>query len=140
MDFASALLCLTLTIFKEAEGEGLENMRVVGDVIINRVQNDQFPKDVCSIVLQRKQFSWANGLRDRSIGSLVDVQANTLLKIGMDDIRLNAYRDSEAVARYVLSKDYKTKYKFLYFYSGKKRPHWAKNKQGLKKGRNTFVR
>lgn len=139
MDFASALLCLTLNLFKEAEGEGLENMRIVGDVVINRVESKDYPNDVCSVVLQKKQFSWANNLRNRNIETLVDVQANTLIKIGNDDIRLNAYRDAEAIARYILSKDYKPRYRFLYFYSGKS-PYWANGKQGLRKGRLTFMR
>ena len=139
MDFASALLCLTLTIFKEAESEGLENMRVVGDVVINRVNSDEYPDDVCSVVLQRKQFSWANDLRSRTVGALVDVQANTLIRIGNDDIRLNAYRDAEAVARYILSDNYRPKHHYIHFYSGKS-PYWAKGKRGLKKGRHTLMR
>lgn len=140
MDFASALLCMTLAIFKEAEGEGLEGMRAVGDVIINRVESDEFPDEVCGVVLQPKQFSWVNKVRDKTIGGLVDVQSNTLIRIGNDDTRLNAYRDAEAVARYVLSENYRPRYKYMYFFSGKKVPKWAKHKRGHKKGRQTFVR
>lgn len=140
MDFASALLCMTLAIFKEAEGEGLEGMRAVGDVIINRVEGDEFPDDVCEVVLQPKQFSWVNKIPDKTIGGLVDVQSNTLHSRKMNDTRLNAYRDAEAVARYVLSENYRPRYKFMYFYSGQKVPKWAKHKRGHKKGRQTFVR
>lgn len=139
MDFASALLCMTLTIFKEAEGEGLEGMRMVGDVIINRIESEDFPKDVCEVVLQPKQFSWVNKLPEKSVVGLIDVQSKTLHNKSMNSIRLNAYRDAEAVARYVLSKDYKPRYQYLYFYSGDKRPHWAKHKRGHKKGRHTFT-
>lgn len=139
MDFASALLCITLAIFKEAEGEGLEGMRAVGDVVINRVESDEFPDDVCGVVLQPKQFSWVNKIPDKTIGGLVDVQFETLNSPKMNKQRLNTYRDAEAVARYILSKDYNTKYKYKFFHSAPYKPYWAKKKRKHRIGRHNFM-
>lgn len=50
--------CLALNIFHEARGEGLEGMRKVGFVTMNRVAAKSWPNTICSVVYQPKQFSW----------------------------------------------------------------------------------
>lgn len=63
--------CLALAMYFEARGEGKDGMLAVGAVVMNRVANDQFPNDVCSVVREGGetapcQFSWwCDGRSDR---------------------------------------------------------------------------
>ncbi|MFO7286878.1 MAG: cell wall hydrolase [Gammaproteobacteria bacterium] len=55
--------CLALTMYFEARSEGLEGMRAVGAVVLNRVESDLFPSTICEVVHQGGetppcQFSW----------------------------------------------------------------------------------
>lgn len=49
---------LALNMFHEARGEGLEGMKMIADVTMNRVKDERFPKDVCSVIKQKNQFTW----------------------------------------------------------------------------------
>ncbi len=72
---ASKLDCLALNIYFEARGEPLEGKRAVGHVVINRVEDEQFPSNVCQVVHQggeavrdRCQFSWwCDGRSDKPV-------------------------------------------------------------------------
>ena len=60
------LHCVSLNIYFEARGESLEGQFAVGLVTMNRVLNNTFPDDACSVVWQRSQFSWTHdGKSDR---------------------------------------------------------------------------
>lgn len=55
--------CLALAMYFEARTEGAEGMRAVGAVVLNRVENDEFPSTPCEVVRQGGesppcQFSW----------------------------------------------------------------------------------
>lgn len=51
--------CLQKNIYFEARGEGVEGMKAVAAVTMNRVKSPRFkPKTVCGIVHERNQFSW----------------------------------------------------------------------------------
>jgi|SRR6056297_2806839 len=50
----SAALCLALAIYYEARSEPLDGQIAVAEVVINRVESDRFPDDVCSVVTQNK--------------------------------------------------------------------------------------
>ena len=57
--------CLALTIYFEARGESRAGRRAVGDVVMNRVNDSQFPGTVCEVtrqggerLLSGCQFSW----------------------------------------------------------------------------------
>jgi N-acetylmuramoyl-L-alanine amidase len=57
------LQCLALSLYFEARSEGEEGMIAVGSVVLNRVANEEFPNNVCSVVYQGGetppcQFSW----------------------------------------------------------------------------------
>ena len=53
--------CLEATIHHEAKGESLAGKLAVGNVVLNRVVAPAFPKSVCAVVKQKKQFSWYKG-------------------------------------------------------------------------------
>ncbi|ESQ74357.1 hypothetical protein ABAC402_14590 [Asticcacaulis sp. AC402] len=44
--------CLTQGVYYEARGEGIDGMRAVAQVILNRVRHPAYPKSVCSVVYQ----------------------------------------------------------------------------------------
>jgi len=41
-------MCLAIAMFFEARNQGVEGMRVVGEVIQNRVEHKRFPNSVCA--------------------------------------------------------------------------------------------
>jgi N-acetylmuramoyl-L-alanine amidase len=53
--------CLEAAIHHEAKGESFAGKLAVGNVVLNRTSSSQFPKSVCAVVKQRKQFSWYKG-------------------------------------------------------------------------------
>lgn len=55
--------CLGLAMYWEARGEGDQGMLAVGSVVLNRVESQQFPNSICSVVYEGGetppcQFSW----------------------------------------------------------------------------------
>lgn len=53
--------CLETAIHYEANGESVAGKIAVGNVVLNRVATAHFPKSVCAVVKQKKQFSWYKG-------------------------------------------------------------------------------
>lgn len=55
--------CLAKAIYFESRGGSTKDMLDVGHVVLNRANDQRFPKDVCSVVFQKSknicQFSWA---------------------------------------------------------------------------------
>lgn len=47
-----AEVCLALAMYYEARSDGPIGMITVGQVVLNRVADPRFPKDVCSVVMQ----------------------------------------------------------------------------------------
>jgi len=52
------LKCLTDNIHYEAAGEGIEGMKAVAAVVMNRLRDPRWPSTICKIVYQPFQFSW----------------------------------------------------------------------------------
>jgi spore germination cell wall hydrolase CwlJ-like protein len=53
-------LCLAKNIYFEARGESLLGQEFVAWVTLNRVQNSDFPNDICAVIWQSRQFSWTH--------------------------------------------------------------------------------
>ncbi len=97
LDLSASLDCLALNIYHEARGEPLEGKIAVGQVIMNRVGDPDFPAGVCEVVKQggerprdRCQFSWwCDGLSDRpdDAGAWQDSKglAGKILAGGLED-------------------------------------------------------
>lgn len=49
--------CLALVIYVEARGEPVDGQLMVADVVMNRVEHEWWPEDVCSVVFDDAQFS-----------------------------------------------------------------------------------
>lgn len=54
----SEFTCLLAVLFHESRGETLEGIRAVASVVLNRKDHPSlYPRTVCGVVLQHKQFS-----------------------------------------------------------------------------------
>lgn len=60
MILTTAMLCVALNVYHEARNQPLEGQHAVAQVTMNRAERD--PKNVCKVVFEPKQFSWANPL------------------------------------------------------------------------------
>lgn len=62
MVISAALLCMSLNVYFEARSEHVTGQAAVAEVTLNRVRDDRYPNDVCSVVKQESkgtcQFSW----------------------------------------------------------------------------------
>ena len=71
--------CLALNIYFEARGEPQHGQFAVAAVTMNRVKSAKFPNSVCSVVWQRRQFSWTHdGKSDRPNDKKAWLQAKEL--------------------------------------------------------------
>src|SRR5688572_29718365 len=52
------LKCFIDNIYHEARGEPHEGQLAVANVVANRYRSGLYPKNLCDIVYQHKQFSW----------------------------------------------------------------------------------
>lgn len=50
--------CLAMSIYYEARGEPLAGQYAVADVVLNRVDDDRFPNNICEVIKQKNQFHW----------------------------------------------------------------------------------
>ncbi len=53
--------CLARAVYWEAKGERLEGQLAVAEVILNRVDDGRFGRDVCAVVTAPRQFSFVRG-------------------------------------------------------------------------------
>ena len=56
--------CLSASIYHEARGEGERGMRMVGNVVLNRVR--VYKRNICGIVFDEHQFSWTKNKKPTS--------------------------------------------------------------------------
>ena len=54
------VFCMAKNIFHEAGTEPELGQYAVAQVTLNRVRDTKYPNNICSVVLERYQFSWAN--------------------------------------------------------------------------------
>jgi spore germination cell wall hydrolase CwlJ-like protein len=55
------LECLATAVYFESKGEPLDGQLAVAQVILNRVDDGRFGRDVCAVVKAPKQFSFVRG-------------------------------------------------------------------------------
>lgn len=59
-------MCLAIAIYFEARGEPLQGQYAVGQVVLNRVEDERYPDTVCDVVFEDRQFSFTHdGRPDR---------------------------------------------------------------------------
>ena len=55
---STSALCLALAIYWEARSEPVLGQIAVAHVILNRVDSDKYPNNLCEVVYDHKQFSF----------------------------------------------------------------------------------
>jgi spore germination cell wall hydrolase CwlJ-like protein len=107
--------CLAQAVYFESRGEPLTGQLAVARVVINRAASGLYPRDYCSVVTQRKQFSFVRNGRipaaDES--STAWRRAKAIAQIAHQDLW-----DSEAGDA-------------LYFHATYVSPSWARRKTQL---------
>ena len=124
--------CLAKNIYYEAGGEPFEGKVAVAQVTMNRVENSQFPGDVCKVIYQKNifyekvvcQFSW---VCDREAAFKPTNRAN--------------YNESMIAAQKVLLEDYRlpSLKNALYYHADYINPGWKKE-QVAKIGHHIFYK
>lgn len=61
VELDSGLKCLATAVYFESKGEPLEGQLAVAQVILNRVEDGRFGRDICSVVKAPRQFSFVRG-------------------------------------------------------------------------------
>ena len=59
-EFSASMKCLADNAFFEARGTSKLDMQAVTEVVINRSKSKKYPKEICKVIYQKYQFSWAN--------------------------------------------------------------------------------
>lgn len=57
------LNCLAVAVYFESKGEPLDGQLAVAQVILNRVEQGRFGRDICAVVKAPRQFSFVRGGR-----------------------------------------------------------------------------
>lgn len=50
--------CLVKNVYHEARGESPQGKQAVAKVTLNRLKHRDYPKSICGVVYQKRQFSW----------------------------------------------------------------------------------
>jgi N-acetylmuramoyl-L-alanine amidase len=53
-----AAMCLSLNIYYEARNQPLRGQMAVAEVVLNRVEDDNFPDTICKVVMEGPTYSW----------------------------------------------------------------------------------
>lgn len=119
------IMCLAKNIYFEGRGEPLVGRIAIGQVVLNRTKNNQFPTTVCAVVFQAKyrnmtpiykqcQFSWWCDGKKEEINSKEDFDksyelASLLYNGQIMDITEGA----------------------LFYHAAQSNPYWASHKERL---------
>jgi spore germination cell wall hydrolase CwlJ-like protein len=114
-ELSGDLKCLAQAVYFEARGEPIEGQLAVARVVINRAASGIYPSDYCSVVTQRKQFSFVRGGR-----------------IPRADESSEEWRRAKAVAQIAHQDLWKSEAgDALYFHASYVHPGWASRKTQL---------
>ncbi|MGL6044241.1 MAG: cell wall hydrolase [Sandaracinobacteroides sp.] len=76
--------CLATAVYFEAKGEPLDGQLAVAQVILNRVENGRFGRDICGVVKAPRQFSFVRGGQmpdPRGMAQYVTAEAIALIAV-----------------------------------------------------------
>ena len=114
-ELSADMTCLAQAVYFEARGEPIEGQLAVARVVINRAASGRYPADYCSVVTQRKQFSFVrNGRIPRADeASQAWSRAKAVAQIAHQNLWKSAAGDA------------------LYFHATYVNPGWASQKTQL---------
>lgn len=127
------LQCMAINIYREAGHEPFEGKVAVAQVTMNRVENPEFPKNVCDVVYQKNkvyekivcQFSWYCDSTHRN-----------------RPVNREAYQDSYEVAKKVYLEGFRlpSLEDALYYHADYVSPNWYNKEKITKIGTHIFYR
>jgi len=90
MIMSTALLCLASNIYFEARSEPIAGQIAVAEVTLNRVNSQDYPNNICEVVLQENedscQFSWwCDGKSDQPKDMFSFLKAKAIAKMMIQD-------------------------------------------------------
>jgi spore germination cell wall hydrolase CwlJ-like protein len=123
-EFFDSIKCLSDNAFFEARGTSQLDMQAVTEVVINRTESGKYHKDVCRVIYQKYQFSWANKGYNKA--------QDRLRKALRKPSEAREYKQATLAAYEVLSSTEKRLLppNVMWYHSHKVNPVWNK---GLKK-------
>jgi spore germination cell wall hydrolase CwlJ-like protein len=107
--------CLAQAVYFEARGEALTGQLAVARVVMNRASSGLYPRDYCSVVTQRSQFSFVRNGRipQADESSPAWLRAKAIAQIAHQDLWESEAGDA------------------LYFHASYVKPGWASRKTQL---------
>ena len=107
--------CLAQAVYFEARGEPLTGQLAVARVVMNRASSGLYPRDYCSVVTQRSQFSFVKNGRipNADESSAAWLRAKAIAQIAHQDLWQSEAGDA------------------LYFHASYVKPGWARRKTQL---------
>ena len=107
--------CLAQAVYFEARGEALTGQLAVARVVMNRASSGLYPRDYCSVVTQRSQFSFVKNGRipNADESSPAWLRAKAIAQIAHQDLWESEAGDA------------------LYFHASYVKPGWASRKTQL---------
>ena len=96
------VLCLAKNVYFEAATESFEGKSAVAQIVMNRLNDPRFPKDVCSVVYQNNgrvyQFSWTGMPQKKILNQFAWEESLYVAKKAMQgDINHPALKDRNAL-------------------------------------------
>lgn len=122
------LACMTANIFFEARGEKKAGMEAVAKVTMNRVYARGYPPSVCSVVFQKRQFSWTHEQSWKAIWNVLNGDLR-----GFNKKDKEAYQLARDTAKKALTGTIVTPVPddALWYHSTKVKPVWTRKLQKL---------
>ena len=107
--------CLAQAVYFEARGEPLTGQLAVARVVMNRASSGLYPRDYCSVITQRSQFSFVRNGRipQADESSSAWLRAKAIAQIAHQDLWESEAGDA------------------LYFHATYVNPRWARRKTQL---------
>jgi spore germination cell wall hydrolase CwlJ-like protein len=127
--------CMTANIFFEARGESIKGMQAVAAVTYNRLKSKLYPKDVCSVVFDKNQFSWVKQVDFKYARNILE---GDLSDLNQKDTR--QYYLAKQIAQQSVKEVSSVLPKgTMWYHTLQVKPRWAKSKIFVKKiGRHLF--
>ena len=114
--------CLAANIYYEARGESEHGQKAVAAVTLNRVKSKKYPKTVCAVVMQKKQFSWTHQQPKHKVE-----QALKGLPPSQKPVEVAAYHQAQKVAyNAIKSKQQVLPEQVLWYHTTGVNPVWNK--------------